>query len=84
MLEELYFLLDACLYHPVLTRSVTGTRHVAFKYKWRFNFVELLEQPLVLKNVYKLRLVSPVSLTFKPNRIKITNNNCRLYRYLLI
>lgn len=45
MLDELYliFLLDACLHHPVLACSVTGTGHVAFKYKRRFNFVELLK-----------------------------------------
>lgn len=43
------FLLDACLYHSVLARPVTGTCHVAFKYKWGFNFVEFLEQPLVLE-----------------------------------
>lgn len=43
--DELYFifLLDACLYHSVLARSVTETSHVAFKYKRRLNFVELLK-----------------------------------------
>lgn len=41
-------LLDACLHHPVLARSIAGTRHVAFKYERRLNFVELLKQPLVL------------------------------------
>lgn len=50
MFNDLKFLLNACLHHTVLACSVTGTRHVAFKYEWRFNFVELLEQPLILGN----------------------------------
>lgn len=50
MLHEicLKYLLDPCLHHPVLACSVTGTGHVAFKYKGRFDFVELLKKPLVL------------------------------------
>lgn len=53
MSDQLYliFSLYSCLYDSVLARSVTGTRHVALKYKRRLNFVELLEQPLVLEKL---------------------------------
>lgn len=53
MSDELYstFSLYSCLYDSVLARSVTGARHVALKYKRRLNFVELLEQPLVLEKL---------------------------------
>lgn len=47
-LADVWDLLYSCLHHPVLACSITRTRHVAFKYERRFDFVELLKQPLVL------------------------------------
>lgn len=47
--------LDARLNHPVLARAVTGARHVALEYKRRLDFVELLEQPLVLEKTERAR-----------------------------
>lgn len=41
--------LDAGLNHSVLAAAVTGARHVALKDERRFDFVELLKEPLVLR-----------------------------------